>query len=210
MPSSVRILSEELLSDFWGRLRKISFELLRRDGTIEMQVREVYDRGDGAAVLPVDPDRGTVLLTRQFRMPAHLNRDDGYLIEVCAGVVEDGDAEATARKEAEEELGYRLAQLDRVFDAFMSPGTMTERIACFTARYSPADRVSSGGGHAQEGEDIEVLELPLSRALDMVAGGDIVDAKTIMLLQHASLSNLAAPLKHPGLSRSASRRRQDR
>lgn len=192
MPSSVRIRSSDLLSDFWGRLKKVSFDLVRRDGTVETQVREVYDRGDGAAVLPIDPDRGTVLLARQFRMPAHLNRHDGYLIEVCAGIVDNGDAEATARKEAEEELGYRLTELDRVFDAFMSPGTMTERITCFTARYSPADRISTGGGDADEGEDIEVIEVPLSRALEMVDAGEIVDAKTIMMLQHARLANLVA------------------
>lgn len=191
MPSSVRIKSSDLLSDFWGRLKKVTFDLVRRDGTVETQVREVYDRGDGAAVLPIDPDRGTVLLARQFRMPAHLNRHDGYLIEVCAGIVDNGDAEETAGKEAEEELGYRLTGLSRVFDAFMSPGTMTERITCFTARYSPADRVSTGGGEASEGEDIEVIEISLSRALDMVAAGEIVDAKTIMLLQHARLANLA-------------------
>lgn len=184
-------MASDLLSDFWGRLSKVSFELVRRDGTVEEQVREVYDRGDGAAVLPIDPDRDTVLLARQFRMPAHLNRDDGYLIEVCAGIVDDGDAEATARKEAEEELGYRLGELRRVFDAFTSPGTMTERITCFTARYSPADRISTGGGDAEEGEDIEVIEVSLSQALDMVAAGDIADAKTIMLLQHARLANLA-------------------
>jgi nudix-type nucleoside diphosphatase (YffH/AdpP family) len=191
LPAKVRIRSDDVLSDFWGKLRKISFDFVRRNGTVERQVREVYDRGDGAAVLPFDPQRGTVLLVRQFRMPAHLNGHEGYLIEACAGIVDDGDPEATARNEAEEELGYRLTRLDRVFEAFMSPGTMTERITCFTAPYSPGDRVSAGGGSAHEGEDIEVLELPLSRALDMVDSGDIVDAKTILLLQHAKLANLA-------------------
>lgn len=191
MPAKVRIRSDDVLSDFWGKLRKISFDFVRRNGTVERQVREVYDRGDGAAVLPFDPQRGTVLLVRQFRMPAHLNGHEGYLIEACAGIVDDGDPEATARKEAEEELGYRLTRVDRVFEAFMSPGTMTERITCFTAPYSPGDRVSAGGGSAHEGEDIEVLELPLSRALDMVDSGDIVDAKTILLLQRVRLANLA-------------------
>lgn len=191
MPTKVRVRSDDLLSDFWGKLRKISFDFVRRDGTVEKQVREVYDRGDGAAVLPVDLQRGTVLLIRQFRMPAHLNGHDGFLIEACAGIVDDGDPEATARKEAEEELGYRLGRVDRVFEAFMSPGTMTERITCFTAPYSPDDRVSEGGGSSDEGEDIEVLELPLARAFDMVDRGDIVDAKTILLLQHAKLASLA-------------------
>lgn len=187
------IRSDDLLSDFWGKLRKISFDFARGDGTIEKQVREVYDRGDGAAVLPVDPERGTVLLVRQFRMPAYLNGHDGYLIEVCAGVVDDDDPEKTALREAEEELGYRLSHVERAFVAFMSPGTMTERISCFVARYYPSDRVSMGGGAAHEGEDIEVLELPLSRALDMVASGDIVDAKTMLLLQYVKLANLAEP-----------------
>jgi len=191
VPTKVRVRSDDLLSDFWGKLRKISFDFVRRDGTVEKQVREVYDRGDGAAVLPVDLQRGTVLLIRQFRMPAHLNGHDGFLIEACAGIVDDGDPEATARKEAEEELGYRLGRVDRVFEAFMSPGTMTERITCFTAPYSPDDRVSEGGGSSDEGEDIEVLELPLARAFDMVDRGDIVDAKTILLLQHAKLASLA-------------------
>jgi len=191
VPAKVRIRSDDVLSDFWGKLRKVSFDFVRRDGTVQRQVREVYDRGDGAAVLPVDPDRGTVLLIRQFRMPAHLNGHEGYLIEACAGIVDDGDPEATARKEAEEELGYRLTRVDLVLEAFMSPGTMTERITCFTAPYSPDDRVSAGGGSKHEGEDIEVLELPLSCAIEMVDSGDIVDAKTILLLQHAKLANLA-------------------
>lgn len=190
MPSSVRVQSDDLLSHFWGKLRKVTFDLVRRDGTVERLVREVYDRGDGAAVLPVDPKRGTVLLVRQFRMPAHLNGGNGYLIEACAGVVDGSDPEATIRKEAEEELGYRLGKVDPVLDIFTSPGTVTERITCFTARYSPTDRVSPGGGAVGEGEDIEVLELPLQRALDMIANGAIVDAKTIVLLQHVKLSTL--------------------
>lgn len=199
MPTKVRVRSDDLLSDFWGKLRKVSFDFVRRDGTVEKLVREVYDRGNGAAVLPVDLQRGTVLLIRQFRMPAHLNGHDGFLIEACAGIVDDGDPEATARKEAEEELGYRLGRVDRVFEAFMSPGAMTERITCFTAPYSPDDRVSEGGGSSDEGEDIEVLELPLAGALDMVDRGDIVDAKTILLLQHARLASLAetATLREP-------------
>lgn len=192
MPSPVRIRSETLLSDFWGRLRKVSFDFTRRDGTVETQSREVYDRGDGAAILPFDPDRGTVLLVRQFRIPAYLNGHDGYLIEACAGVLEGRDAEAAIRKEAQEELGYRFGKVTPVFEVFMSPGSVTERIACFTTTYSPADRISEGGGAAHEGEDIEVLELPLEQALGMIASGGIVDAKTIMLLQRARLSGLAA------------------
>lgn len=192
MSAPPTIRSKELLSNSWGKLRKVSFDFTRRDGKIETQVREVYDRGNGAAVLPFDPDRHTVLLVRQFRMPAHLNGHDGYLIEVCAGVLDGLGAEAAIRKEAEEELGYRLGRLDLAFEAFMSPGSVTETVACFTAFYTPADRVSAGGGDINEGEDIEVLELPIQEAMHMVESGEIVDAKTIMLLQHAVLAQLAS------------------
>jgi nudix-type nucleoside diphosphatase (YffH/AdpP family) len=190
--TTIRIRSDELLSDNWGRLRKLTFDITRRDGVTETQMREVYDRGNGAAILPYDPGRGTVLLVRQFRVPAHLNGNDGYLIEACAGLLDDLDPEAAIRKEAEEELGYRLRNVQRVLEAYMSPGSVTERLTLFTAIYSPADRVSDGGGAAHEGEDIEVLELPLAKAFEMMAAGEILDGKTIMLLQHAKLSGLAA------------------
>ena len=192
MPSPIRIRSDELLSHNWGKLRKLTFDITRRDGTVETQVREVYDRGNGAAILPVDPRRGTVLLVRQFRMPVHFNGHDGYLIEACAGLLDDLDAEAAIRKEAEEELGYRLGRIEPVFEAYTSPGSVTERLVFFTAVYSPADRISEGGGDAHEGEDIEVIEIPLEEALAMIPTGEIVDAKTIMLLQHAKLAGLAS------------------
>ena len=191
MPSSIKIRSDELLSHNWGRLRKITFDITRRDGVVEKQVREVYDRGNGAAILPIDPGRGTVLLVRQFRMPVYLNDHDGYLIEACAGLLDDLDGETAIRKEAEEELGYRIGDVHRVGDAFMSPGSVTERLTLFTAHYSPADRISDGGGSAHEGEDIEVIELPLEKALAMIATGEILDGKTIMLLKHAKLAGLA-------------------
>jgi nudix-type nucleoside diphosphatase (YffH/AdpP family) len=188
-PISIR--SDELLSDNWGRLRKLTFDLPCRNGSVETQVREVYDRGNGAAILPVDPERGTVLLVRQFRVPAYLNGHDGFLIEACAGVLDDLDAESAIGKEAEEELGYRFSRVERVFEVFMSPGSVTERLVFFTALYSPADRISDGGGAADEGEDIEVIELPFEKALAMITRGEIVDAKAIMLLQHAALAGLA-------------------
>jgi nudix-type nucleoside diphosphatase (YffH/AdpP family) len=189
--TTIRIRSDELLSDNWGRLRKLTFDITRRDGVTETQMREVYDRGNGAAILPYDPGRGTVLLVRQFRVPAHLNGNDGYLIEACAGLLDDLDPETAIRKEAEEELGYRLRNVQRVLEAYMSPGSVTERLTLFTANYSPADRVSDGGGAAHEGEDIEVLELPLAKAFEMMAAGEILDGKTIMLLQHAKISGLS-------------------
>ena len=191
MSSPIHIRSNELLSDNWGRLRKISFDFTRRDGSVEPQVREVYDRGNGAAILPFNPKTGSVLLVRQFRLPAYMNGHDGFLIEVCAGVLDGLDPEAAIRKEAREELGVRLHEVERVLDVFMSPGSVTEWIACFTARYAASDRVFEGGGAVEEGEDIEVLEIPITEALAMVGRGEIVDAKTIMLLQHAQIAGLA-------------------
>jgi nudix-type nucleoside diphosphatase (YffH/AdpP family) len=186
----VRILSAEVLADDWAKLTKYTIELTRRDGTAEKQIRQVYDRGNGAGILPIDPRRGTVLLVRQFRIPVLLNEpvhDGGMLIEVCAGLLDRNDPETAIRKEAEEELGFRLKSVRKVYDAFMSPGSVSERLSLFVAEYSPADRISDGGGERSEGEDIEVLELPLTEAIAMVASGTIIDAKTIMLLQYAAM-----------------------
>ncbi len=190
----VRILSEQVLADDWAKLTKYTIDYTRHDGRSEKQIRQVYNRGNGAGILPVDSGRGTVLLVRQFRMPVYMNKpphDGGMLIEVCAGLLDANDAETAIRKEAEEELGYRLKAVRRVYDAFMSPGSVSERLSLFVAEYSPADRISAGGGEIGEGEDIEVLELSLDEALAMVARGVIIDAKTIMLLQYAALEKLA-------------------
>ncbi len=187
----VRILKAEVLADDWARLTKYTIDYRRRDGVRETQVRQVYDRGNGAAILPYDPGRGSVLLVRQFRMPVYLNAASGWLIEACAGRLDDLDAEAAIRREVEEELGYRLGAVTRVFDVFMSPGSVSERVALFTAQYSAADRISAGGGAEDEGEDIEVLEIPLDEALAMMASGAIRDAKTIVLLQQVKLHGLA-------------------
>ncbi|MDQ0996623.1 nudix-type nucleoside diphosphatase (YffH/AdpP family) [Phyllobacterium ifriqiyense] len=187
----VHVKSTELLSDNWGTLTKYTYNFLRRDGLVETQTREVYDRGNGAVVLPYDPVRGTILLTRQFRLPAFVVHQEPMLIEACAGLLDDNDAETTARKETEEELGYRLRDIERVFDLFMSPGSVTERLAFFIAIYNPTDKVSAGGGHEHEGEDIEVLEVTLDEAMTMIAEQRIVDAKTIILLQHLKLKQLS-------------------
>jgi nudix-type nucleoside diphosphatase (YffH/AdpP family) len=188
--SPVRMKSVELLSDNWGTLKKYSYDFVRRDGHTEPHTREVYDRGNGAVVLPYDPIGGTVLLTRQFRLPAFVTGHDPMLVEACAGLLDDNDAETTARKETEEELGYRLRDIERVFDVFMSPGSVTERLVFFVAVYDASDRISDGGGHEEEGEDIEVLEMTLDEALALVRQHQIVDAKTIMLLQHIKLNGL--------------------
>lgn len=188
----VRMLSTDMLSDHWGVLKKHTFDYRRNDGVSETQVREVYDRGNGAVVLPYDPVRGTVLLVRQFRLPAYVVGQNPMLIEACAGLLDDNDAETTARKETEEELGYRIGAVTRIFDAFMSPGSLTERLAFFIAVYSPDDCISNGGGLDHEGEDIERLEMTLDEALALVESGGIVDAKTIMLLQHVKLKGLIA------------------
>ena len=184
-PSPARILSEEVLSAAWGRLTRYTISYARRDGRAETQIREVYDHGDGSAVLPLDAARGTVLLVRQFRLAAHLHGGSGFLIEACAGLNDDLAPEQAVAKEAEEELGLRLRDLSHVIDVFMSAGSLSERMSLFMARYTPADRFSAGGGAAGEGEDIEVLEMPLDAALAMIASGEIADAKTIILLREA-------------------------
>jgi nudix-type nucleoside diphosphatase (YffH/AdpP family) len=183
----VRVRSIEILSNQWAVLRKAVFDYRRRDGAWETQTRETYERGDGAVVLPYDPDRRTVLLVRQFRFPAYVSGHPGPLLEACAGVLEEDDAEAGILREAEEELGYRLRDLKPLYRPYMSPGSVTERLACFTARYSPADRIGEGGGHPDEGEDIEVVEMALDDAFAAIGDGRIVDAKTIMLVQHVML-----------------------
>lgn len=185
---NVRIKAADPLYQGWASLTSYRIDYRRRDGGWDAQTRVVIDIGDAAAVLPYDAARGTVLLVRQFRLPAHLAGRTDPLIEVCAGKLDADDPETCARREAEEELGYRLGPLERAFEAFMSPGAVTERISFFLAPYSAADRVSAGGGHESEGEDIEVLELAYDEALAMVGRGQIVDAKTILLLQHLKLS----------------------
>jgi nudix-type nucleoside diphosphatase (YffH/AdpP family) len=184
MSAPIVIRTEEVLSDDWAVLKKVTFDYRRRDGRLETQVRQTYDRGNGAALLPYDPDRGMILLVRQFRLPAYVNGHPEPLIEVCAGLLDADEPEACIRREAEEELGYRLRGVERVFEAFMSPGSVTERLVFFTGRYTPADRIGHGGG------DADVIEIGLDRALAMIVAGEIVDGKTIMLIQHARLAGL--------------------
>jgi nudix-type nucleoside diphosphatase (YffH/AdpP family) len=187
----VRIIEERLLSDDWYVLKKTTFEYRCRDGRWEKQTRETYDRGNGAVVLLFNVERSTVVLIRQFRFPTFVNGcHDGLLIEACAGLLDGEDALTCIRREAEEETGFRVKSPRKILEAYMSPGSVTEKLHFFVAEYDFQDRVSAGGGDAAEGEDIEVLELPLSSALQMISTGAIQDGKTIMLLQYAALLGL--------------------
>ncbi|WP_421523578.1 GDP-mannose pyrophosphatase NudK [Pseudomonas yamanorum] len=188
--SPVRIHAEELLSDNWYVLKKYTFDLRRRDGSWQSQTREIYDRGNGATILLYNRERRTVLLIRQFRMPTYVNGYHGYLIESAAGLLDNASPEERIRLEAEEETGYRVGHVEKIYSAFMSPGSVTERIHFFIGEYQPGDRVSDGGGLEDEGEDIEVMELGFEAALAMVESAEIVDGKTIMLLQYLELRML--------------------
>jgi nudix-type nucleoside diphosphatase (YffH/AdpP family) len=183
----VRVQDIKLLSDDWSILRRTTFDFRRRDGSWQIVTRETYDRGDGATILLYDPERRTVVLTRQFRYPAFVNGHDDLLIEAPGGLLDDAGPEDRIRAEAEEETGYRARDVVQVFEAYMSPGSVTEKLTFFVGRYGPADRVSAGGGSLAEGEDIEVIEITIDAALAMIGTGAIRDGKTIMLLQHAAL-----------------------
>jgi ADP-ribose pyrophosphatase len=183
----VRIRAEQLLSDDWYVLKKTTFDLRRRDGRWQTLTRETYDRGNGATALLYNRQRRTVLLTRQFRFPAWVNGHDGFLIEAAAGLLDNASPEQRIRVELEEETGRRVARLRKVFDVFMSPGSVTERLHFFLGEYEAASQVNEGGGLESEGEDIEVLELDADEALAMVTRGEIMDGKTIMLLQYLHL-----------------------
>jgi nudix-type nucleoside diphosphatase (YffH/AdpP family) len=183
----VRVKSVELRSDHFNRVQNTTLDWQRADGRWQELRRETVDHGDGAAILLYDPRRRTVVLLRQFRYACFLNGHDDLLIEVPAGLLDHASPEDCIRAEAEQEVGFCVRQPHRVFDAFMSPGSLTERVHGFVAEYDANDRIADGGGLEHEGEDIEVLELPIDEALAMVADGRIRDAKTIMLLQHAAL-----------------------
>ena len=184
----VRVRDIRLLSDNWYRLHTTTFEYQGADGSWSEQSRETYDRGNGATILLYDVARRTVLLTAQFRYPAYVNgHPDGMLIEAAAGLLDDDDAETAIRREAIEETGHRVGEVEHVFDAYMSPGSVTERLHFFAAPYDAATREHDGGGLAHEGEHITLVELDIDTALGMIETGEILDAKTIMLLQWAVL-----------------------
>ncbi len=187
MQEYVRVKTVQLLSDDWYVLKKTTFDLRRRDGRWQTMTRETYDRGNGAVALLYNRARRTVLLTRQFRFPAYVNQHDGYLIEAPAGMLDDAHPEERMHAELEEETGHKVARLHQVFDVFMSPGSVTERLHFFVGEYDADSQVGSGGGLEHEGEDIEVIELDADQALAMTASGEIMDGKTIMLLQYLHL-----------------------
>lgn len=187
----VKIREIKILSDHWYTLKKVVFDYQHSNGQWEPQVREAYDRGNGAAILLYHPKKHTVILTKQFRMPTYLNgNESGMMIEACAGLLDEDQPEDCIRKETEEETGFRISEVRKVFEAYMSPGSVTEMLHFFVAEYDETMKISEGGGLEEEGENIEVLEIAFEESLRMISTGEIRDAKTIMLLQYAQIHRL--------------------
>jgi len=193
----VRVQEEKLLSDNWSILKTTTFDFQRADGRWQRHQRETYDRGNGAAILLYNLQRRSVVLTRQFRYPAFVNGHHELLVEVPAGLLDAASPEECIRAEAEQEAGYAVRQPHKVFEAFMSPGSVTEKLHFFVAEYEPSDRISAGGGLEHEGEDIEVFEAGFDEALAMCGDGRVRDGKTILLLQYAALHLFAKPPTQP-------------
>ena len=191
MDNRIKNLETEILSKNWYTLKKVTYEFRKKNGNWQKQSREAYDRGNGATILLFHPTQRTVILTRQFRLPTYLNGNpDGMLIEACAGLLDKDEPEDCIRKETEEETGYKVSSVRKVFEAYMSPGSVTEILFFFVAEYSKEMKVNDGGGLDHEQEDIEVLEISIERAMSMIETGEIRDAKTIMLLQYVKLNGL--------------------
>jgi len=191
MIDKVKIVKSEILSDNWYVLRKITYEYLKQDGTLQTQSREAYDRGNGATILLYNTGQKTVILTRQFRLPTYVNGNEtGFMIEACAGLLDKDNPEDCIKRETEEETGYKINDVRKIFEAYMSPGSVTEILYFFIAEYNTEMKVTDGGGVAHEEENIEVLELHIDEAMAMIGSGEIKDAKTIMLLQYIRLHNI--------------------
>ena len=191
MINNVKILNTETLSDNWYILKKITYEYAKADGSLQTQVREVYDRGNGATILLYNVKQATVILTRQFRLPTFVNGNkSGMLIETCAGLLDEDNAEDCIIRETEEETGYRVTEVQKVFEAYMSPGSVTEIVYFFIAEYADSMKHDEGGGLDHEEENIEVLEMNIDEAMEMIRSGEIKDAKTIMLLQYLKLNEI--------------------
>lgn len=188
---NVKVISSELLSDNWGVLRKVKYDFKLHDGSWQQQEREVYNRGNGAVILLYNKEKGTVILTRQLRIPTWFNGNaDGMMIEACAGLLDENDPEECIKRETQEETGYRITEVKKIMEVYMSPGSVTEIIYFFTGAYSADMKISEGGGVESEHENIEVLEMPFTQAIEMIKNGEIKDAKTIMLLQYAQINGL--------------------
>lgn len=191
MIDRIKILKTEILSDNWYVLKKLTYQYTKGDGTVQTQSREAYDRGNGATILLYNKEARTVILTKQFRLPTYINGNEtGMLIEACAGLLDRDNPEDCIRRETEEETGYRITDVVKTFEAYMSPGSVTEILHFFIAHYSKDMKVAAGGGVDHEEENIEVLEMNIDQAMNMVDSGEIKDAKTIMLLQYVKLKNL--------------------
>ncbi len=188
---NVKIQQTEILSKNWYTLKKVTYDYLKKDGQWQSQSREAYDRGNGAAILLYNKETQSVILTRQFRMPTYINGNEtGMMIEVCAGLLDEHDAEECIRRETEEETGYKVKEVRKIFEAYMSPGSVTEKLYFFIAEYSKEMKMTEGGGLEHEQEDIDVLELSFEKAYQMMDTGEICDAKTIMLLLYAKVHNI--------------------
>ena len=189
--AKVKILDKTILSKNWATLWKYTYEFIKFDGNTEVQEREVYDRGNAATIMLYNEEHGTVILTRQFRLPTFVNENpDGMMIEACAGLLDDDNPEDCIRRETEEETGFKLTSVRKIFESYMSPGSVTEILHFFVGAYSKDMKVNDGGGIAHEQEDIEVLEIGIDEAMKMIDNGEIKDAKTIMLLQYVKLHGL--------------------
>ncbi|MCT1529950.1 GDP-mannose pyrophosphatase NudK [Sphingobacterium daejeonense] len=191
MIENIKILKTEILSDNWYILKKVTYEYIKKDGTKQIQSREAYDRGNGAVILLYNKENRTVILTRQFRVPTYINGNEtGMLIEACAGLLDNDNPEDCIRRETEEETGFKISEVQKIFEAYMSPGSVTEILYFFIAEYTKEMKINEGGGLEHEEENIEVLELSIEDALKMIKNGEIKDAKTIMLLQYICLNNI--------------------
>jgi len=189
----VKNLNQQLICSNWHKLYKVTYDYLNSNGAWQTQTREAYDRGNGATILLYNKQYGTVILTRQFRLPAFINGSpDGMLVEACAGLLDKNNEEDCIKRETEEETGYKITDVRKIFEAYMSPGSVTEILYFFVAEYTAQQKITSGGGLADEQEDIEVLEMHLDEAMHMITTGEIKDGKTIMLLQYAKLTGLCS------------------
>ena len=191
MIDQIKILKTDILSDNWYTLKKVTYEYAKKDGTINIQSREAYDRGNGATILLYNNESKNVILTRQFRLPTFINgNESGFMIEACAGLLDKDNPEDCIKRETEEETGYKVTEVRKIFEAYMSPGSVTEILYFFVGEYSQQMKVNEGGGAEHEEENIEVLEMNFDKALGMTTSGEVKDAKTIMLLQYVRLNNI--------------------